>query len=281
MGPKFKKWMEWLGIPSQEIQNLRLQSLKFLDQEKRLKKVPEKKPIEFQVRQLPNEVITFRDLVSWRMMGGELTPEMKAVVEYAINGRKLNQKEHIDHLALSTSTTMDLNTRLIILFKYNGQVVGYTARAVGNAKKRYLSSHDANFVFNLDAQTPNRKFVIVCEGPIDALMVDGVAVCTNEISERKAEIINSLNREVIVVPDVNKPGLQMIHDALKYGWSVSFPQWQTNADDINQAVIKLGVFDTFEQILKGKISNQLKIKLLEKDLRRYILRRDEGNKLHE
>jgi len=108
--------------------------------------------------------------------------------------------------------------------------------------------------------------VIVVEGPFDAMAIDGVAILGNEISEEQVDIIDSLKREVIVVPDWDKPGQSMIDAALEYGWSVSFPVWREEYKDVAGAVEKLGRLFVLKSILAAKQSNGLKIELLRKKI---------------
>ena len=56
----------------------------------------------------------------------------------------------------------------------------------------------------------------------------------------QADIIDGLSREVILVPDADKTGKKLIEAALEYGWSVSFPVWQQDYKDVNEAVMNLG-----------------------------------------
>ena len=119
-------------------------------------------------------------------------------------------------------------------------------------------------MFNTDRQLPNAKFVIVCEGPMDAMAVDGVAVLSNECSEQQADIIDSLGREVIVVPDCDRAGIKLIDAAIEYGWHVSFPIWQETCKDVSEAVDKYGKLFTIKSILAGRETSKLKIKLLSK-----------------
>ena len=80
-------------------------------------------------------------------------------------------------------------------------------------------------MFNVNRQQSEWKFVIVCEGPFDAMSIDGVAVMHNEVSEQQADIIDSLGREVIVVADTDKSGSKLLDNAVEYGWTASFPIW--------------------------------------------------------
>ncbi len=152
--------------------------------------------------------------------------------------------------------------RLIIPYYYQGRTVGFTARLVRDGKPKYISEQQPGYVFNLDRQKPNRKFVIVCEGPFDAISIDGIAVLGSEVSDQQRQLINQLQREVIVLPDRDRAGLKLIDQAIEYGWSVSFPNWDHDVKDANDAMIKYGRLYTLWSILNSKESNSLKIQLI-------------------
>ena len=123
-----------------------------------------------------------------------------------------------------------------------------------------------NYVFNTDKQLDDNPFVIVVEGPFDAMSVDGVSVMSNDCSEVQADIIDSLAREVIVVPDADKAGANLVKRAIEYGWSVSFPVWQEECKDINDAVVKYGKLFVLKSIIDARESSRLKIELMRKRL---------------
>jgi DNA primase len=116
----------------------------------------------------------------------------------------------------------------------------------------------------MDQQKRDSKFALLSEGPLDAIALGGLAVLTNEVSERKAEIIDTLGKEIIVVPDRDKAGKHLINAALKYGWSVAFPDWQDDIKDIADACLRYGRLYTLRSILATKQSNKLKIELYKK-----------------
>jgi len=127
----------------------------------------------------------------------------------------------------------------------------------------------------MDRQALNAKFVIVTEGPFDAMAIDGVAVLGNECSELQADIIDSLGREVIVVPDFDRrvikgksvwAGSRLVDQAIEYGWSVSFPIWNETVKDVSAAVQAHGRLFTLKAILAGKQTSRLKIELHKKRL---------------
>jgi DNA primase len=118
----------------------------------------------------------------------------------------------------------------------------------------------------MDQQRPHAEFVIVCEGPFDAMAIDGIAVLGNDCSETQADIIDSLGREVILVPDQDRAGQQLIRRAQEYGWSVAFPVWAETSKDINEAVTRYGKLFVLKSILDSKETSRLKIELLRKRL---------------
>lgn len=156
--------------------------------------------------------------------------------------------------------------RIILPFYHKGDIVGFTARWVGDTPnketpKYYLQS-PSNFVYNLDAQT-NHKYVIVTEGQLDALLVSGVAMNGNTPSETQADIVDQLEKDVILLPDADKPGMEMVKTAIRRGWSVSFPPWE-HCKDASDAVEKYGRLFTVRSILSSVESNPTKIKILAK-----------------
>jgi DNA primase len=116
-------------------------------------------------------------------------------------------------------------------------------------------------VFNLDAQTDKREFVIVSEGPFDALSIDGCALLGAEIKDSQNWLLKQLGKEIVLVPDRDHEGPRTVEQALEFGWSVSMPDWPEGVKDVNDAVVKLGRLATLYLITSAKESNSLKIQL--------------------
>ena len=174
----------------------------------------------------------------------------------------LDRQLDINDTTFYFSSDLKWRTRLIIPFYYQRQLVGYTGRTVRpDGKPKYLTSSQPGYVYNLDNQHFGREFGIVCEGPIDALYVDGISVLGADISEGQLMLLNSLQRELVIVPDRDKAGLTLVEHALENNWSVSMPPWDSDVNDIGDAVNKYGRALTLYSIVKYKESNQLKIKL--------------------
>jgi DNA primase len=150
---------------------------------------------------------------------------------------------------------------------YKGEIVGWTARAVNDAQPKYLSEQQPGYVFNLDnQQSPpweqeDKEFVIVSEGPFDALSIDGCALLGAEIKDSQNWLLKQLGKEIVLVPDRDEAGKATAEQAIELGWSVSMPDWPDGVKDVNDAVIKLGRLATLWLIVSAKESNTLKIQL--------------------
>ena len=160
------------------------------------------------------------------------------------------------------SPMIGFSNRLIIPFFKNHRLVGYTARTIKEGvEPRYISEQQPGYVFNLDRQHYERKFVIVCEGPFDAISIDACAILGAEIKDSQKWLLQQLAKEVILVPDHDHKGPKTVEQAIEYGWSVSMPDWPPDTKDVNDAVRKIGRLATLWLILNAKQSNPLKIRL--------------------
>jgi len=162
------------------------------------------------------------------------------------------------------STPARMHKRIVIPFLYKGKVVGYTGRWIGkvpDAMPKYYNQQPNNFIYGLDRQHADKEIVILTEGPLDAIITDGISAGTNTISEDQADVILSLNKKIIVLPDADEPGMRMVEAAVKYGWSVAFPEWE-NCKDAGDAALKYGRLFTVRSILESAISNPTKIQVI-------------------
>ena len=116
----------------------------------------------------------------------------------------------------------------------------------------------------MDAQDWSRKFVILTEGPFDAIAISGISILGSEVNDIQRDLINGLTRKVIVVPDRDAPGGKLVNQAIEFGWSVAFPEWDNKVGDVAEAVLKYGRLFTIQSILKSTESNKLKIDLKRK-----------------
>ena len=266
---KFRKLLSWLGADDVTVKRLVIEAIRvreLVSPESAEEETREE--VTFKARPLPEGAKTFTELGAWyKMQDYENIPEdLTRAVDYVIQ-RKITVSEEKYNFYWTSDQEHNYHRRVIIPFYWQGQLIGSTARAtVEGIKPKYYSDYEPNFVFNVDQQTPGKKFVIVVEGPFDAMAIDGVAVLSNECSETQADIIDSLAREVIVVPDRDRAGVKLVDAAIEYGWSVSFPIWHETCKDVSEAVVKYGKLFVLKTVLESRQSSRLKIELHKKKL---------------
>ena len=264
---KFRKLLSWLGADEGTVKRLVIDAIRIKDlvAPEQLVEVVEQEEIKFKARPLPDDASTLTELaMMYHLKDGDMPRDFIDSVVY-VSSRKVDTQKYPFYW--TPETQYNLNKRVIIPFTWKNRIIGYSARTFSeDVKPKYHSSYEPNYVFNTDKQLKDSKFVIVVEGPFDAMAVDGVAVLSNECSEIQADIIDSLGREVIVVPDADKAGAKLVDQAVEYGWSVSFPVWQESHKDVSSAVEAFGKLFVIKSILEARQSNKLKIELRKKKI---------------
>jgi hypothetical protein len=251
-----KTLCRWLGSSEDTIKELVFEAMRTEGDDYR----PEHQEIklEFTDKELPEGAMPLLDWVNskyWK----DISLEVELVIAYVVsrgydpfNGN------------FYWSPASGYESRVIIPFKWEGRIVGNTARKVTSGKPKYLSDQHPHFVFNFDQQKENQKYIFVCEGPFDALAVDGVALLTNEIAEQQSRIINSLGAEVIVIPDQDRAGLVLFDRAAELGWSVAMPNWDPYVKDVADAVQQYGQLFVIVDAIKTAQQGQIKINMAKK-----------------
>lgn len=245
---KMKKLLQWLNAPDNVISKLSLAVLNEHadeDNQKLKLNLP-----EFSTIPLPKNSIQLKNQNIYN------DKHSLSVLEYMAK-RNLN----LDDTNYYWSSDLAFRERFIIPFYYEKRIVGYTARTVSNNRVKYLTDSQPGFVFNLDEQNTNKAFCIVCEGPIDAIHVDGCALLGSEINDQQAMLLNKLDKDIFVVPDRDKPGKKLVEQAIEKGWGVSMPDWDKQINDIGDAVTKYGRLYTLYSISNSAESSPLKIRL--------------------
>jgi hypothetical protein len=248
-----------MGLPEIEIQKLGLEALKNKEDMPKVEK-----PLDFNLSEidLPEGTET---MFQWAMdpmrVDDETRKKLIDSIQYVIN-RGFDPHDKL----FCWSPAPGYADRVLIPFYQDGRVVGYTGRKITEGKPKYLTDAQPGYVFNIDAQTNDRKYVIVVEGQFDAIAVDGCAIMHNSPNATQVMRLNQLGREVIVVPDRDKPGAVMLKAALDNGWSVSLPPWGDEIKDVADAVKKYGRLYTLSAILHYRETNEIKIQLLKKKL---------------
>ena len=249
-----KNLMRWLGMPDDELSKLSLEALKNKDE---LDKTPIPLNFDLEPRNLPDNCLSIEE---WMDAGCE-EPEFLEVIAYI-----LDRGMELDWYNWMWTPESGYKDRVIVPFYHEKVVVGWTGRKIRDGKPKYLTTAQPGYVFNIDAQTHDRKFVIVTEGQFDAIAIGGVAIGHNDPNQTQISRINQLGKEVIVVPDNDKPGAKMIEKAHEAGWSVSLPDWGPDVKDVADAVKKFGRIYTLFTILQYVERGEVSIKLIQKRL---------------
>ena len=247
-----RRLLEWLGVPSEEIERVNLESLRHRSMEgiladrnqmwNRLSAAP-----EFEETNLPPDVETItaeQFPEQWQYIQQRRVPE-----DYPI----LVQRPHKSR------------PHVIIPFTHDGQIVGHTTRFLNDHKPKYIMETQADYVFGWDLQRPSWQHVLVMEGVFDALSIGGMAVLHADISDGQARLIRSLGRDVTVVPDQDRSGMRLIERALELGWAVSIPDWEQGIKDVNDAVARYGKLGTLLSIMHSRETSRIKIELRRKN----------------
>lgn len=193
----------------------------------------------------------------------DLPPDTNTISEWARQGCTdplfLNAIEYLnsrnlldpDVFCWSKCTTNTMNRRVILPFYYNGNIVGYTARYVGEPKNKmvpkYVNKTPPDFIYNYDQQ--NRKYTILAEGVFDAYMVNGISCFGKEVSKVQQSLINKLPSTIITVPDRDRDGDVLFNTAKDMAWHISIPRWEKGIKDIAQAVSVYGRVMTLKSII--------------------------------
>ena len=249
---KFKKLLEWLNAPDADITKLALDVMR------------ENEGVEVQQHRV--EMPTFGTVHlpegaqplskhQWAE-AGHLDENIVKVFQYMLE-RNLS----IEDTEYYWSPKLGYRDRIIIPFYYEGRIVGYTARTIGESKPKYLTDSQPGFVYGLDEQRPDKVFTLVCEGPIDALHIEGCALTGSDIGDAQALLLNKLGKDIYVVPDRDKAGSKLVEQAIDRGWGVSLPDWDADINDIGECVQRHGRLYTLYNIVAAAETSPLKIRL--------------------
>jgi hypothetical protein len=246
-----------MGLSDLDIGKLNLAALKIKDDQPVFKK-----PLNFTLeeRPLPEGAMLLKEwaLAVWKP--GE-DADMMRVFEYLVS-----RGMDLDWYDWMWTPAPGYKDRLLIPFYHDGKVVGYTGRKITEGKPKYLTDAQSGYVFNLYRQTRDREFVIVVEGQFDAIAVDGCAIMHNDPNDTQVTRLNTLGKEVIVVPDKDRPGAKLVAAAIKNKWSASLPPWEDDIKDVADAVKRYGRIYTLTTILNYKVSGEINLHLLKKKL---------------
>lgn len=253
---KTKQLLLWCGIDDTQIGKWSIESLQ------------QKDLLDIVIQKKTKIKIKFKDheLPEGEMLDGN-NPLHKVYVDY-VQSRGINHNEY-PFLITPTAKGRYAN-RIIIPYTYKNKIVGHTSRFLDNKIPKYINEQQPGYVFNIDIQKPEWQVCILTEGIFDALSIDGIAIMHDDISNEQAQLIASLNKQIIVVPDRDKTGLKLCDRALELGYSVSLPNWETDIKDVNDAVVRYGKLATLLSILQSATMSKIKIEIQRKKIEKTI-----------
>ena len=256
VGYKARKLLSWIGVPDRDIELLNLESLRhrnihgILNERQQLwNTLSDVKFIEFDDLPPFAEPVTLEHQLQWNYLRSRHVPEDFPVLT-----------------AIQNDGVHWTRPQVIIPFTYNNVMVGWTARMLDGKSPKYISHSQPGYVFGTELQPDDWQHVLVMEGIFDALSIGGLAVMHNTVSDAQARLIRALGREITVVPDQDRAGLELIDRAVELGWAVSIPDWPKDCKDVNDAVIKLGRLGALLTIMQSRETSKIKIELRKKAL---------------
>jgi len=251
---KARKFLEWIGVDSVDIERLNLESLKrksLLDltaERNTIKHVD----VNFEERELPQGV---------ELLDSDLVPHQYYVDYLEARGIQLEYPFLVDKKP-------GVRNRIVVPYTYKNQIVGHTSRFLDNRMPKFINDQQPGYVFGYDVQKPHWTSAIVVEGIFDALSIGGLAVMHDTISPQQVALLKQLKRKIIVVPDQDRAGLGIIDVAIENRFAVSMPEWPDDVKDVNDAVVKYGIVDTLMQIHNNAETSKIKIEMYKKRLQR-------------
>lgn len=258
---KFRSLFSWMGVPEDEIKKVNFKIWQLKESTAKDNVPREISRLVFKESSLPKDAmpITF-----W------LEQNLKCANFYEVLSYLSNRGEDIltgyDYY-WTPDTSEGLNRRFIIPFRWNGKIVGWTARAVYPTRHRYYSNVPPNYLFNTDVVKDNWEYLLLSEGPLDAIANKGVATLGDKISPQQIQWLNETGKKIVVVPDREKQGGTLVDVAIREGWYVSFPKWDSDIKDSAAAVKRYGQLYTIWTIIDAKTDNRLQISIERQRLR--------------
>lgn len=156
-----------------------------------------------------------------------------------------------------------MNERVIIPFYHHGKIVGYTCRCfTGNTKlRKYYSEQPTDYMYNQDLLEDDDDSILLVEGILDSIVIDGIGLLGNSLSEKQINLLKWSGKRIILVPDMDKAGEKLLNQAIDNDWEISFPRWDCGITDSAAATKKYGKLYTLETIYNGATNNKTKIEL--------------------
>lgn len=249
------KFLELLGVPETEINKIHFESLKLNPNRITIPKQIKVKNsnFSFQPCELPDNTYIIHD----HLLNADPNSDLFKAYVYAKERGIANNP----YLLWVDQTYKNFNKRLTIPFIFNSDVVGYISRAflAVNKSERYIDKRpDQTYMYNIEKVLAKQKYLIIGESPLDAMLSLGIGTMRSNLSLKQIEILRSFKGKIIVHPDLNHNGLNLIDIAINEGWSVYFNDY---GDDLGDSIQKFGRIFIIEDIIQNHLSDPLEIEL--------------------
>lgn len=242
---KMKTFLSWCGASEDEIVKLSHDIWVELKNSDNILQLPKERvfryqPLDFEEIDLPNNTTP--------ILNSSANKDVEDKLVY-LHSRGEYMFRNLKFFWSTTDKKDHMNRRIIIPFYWNGNIVGYTGRSIDKDKQRYFSYIPKDYIFNTEVIKKEHKYIIVTEGPFDALSCNGVALLGDKCSENQATWLNRTGKEIIIVPDKTAMDGKLVKMAHKYGWHIAKPDWDSNIKDCADSTKKYGVIYTVKSIM--------------------------------
>lgn len=264
----FESLLSWLGIPDDDLRRIKLETLQ--NKMAGVTALPDQDDLDFlrdfKEVSLPEGARPIQAIAE----DSDVSSDFIGCMQY-LSSRGSAVADAWDY-HWSPSSKWNLSNRVIIPFYYRNKIVGWTARYAGtpptNTPRYYNSDLQTGYLFNCDAINKNkRKYVLLVEGPFDAIAIDGVAALGSKLGRQQLSWLNSTDREIILLPDRQRTNQGLIDIALDQGWAVSFPDWEDDVKDAADASCRYGRLYTLRSAIESRTTSKIEIGVKRKMLR--------------
>ena len=242
---KFKNLMRWMNIDEDTIKKLEYDLWKNRkDTPYHIKDKIINHTMRFEERDLPDNSINLLDAIN-----NNLDKDVIDKMKY-IQSRGDYFLDNISKFYSTTSKKDTMNRRIIIPFYWEDNLVGYVGRSIDNNRFKYFGDIPPNYIFNTETIKKDHEYIIITEGPFDALAVNGVALLGDKISKLQIEWLKSTNKKIIVVPDFEEKESKLEKVGLEQGWIIAKPEWKEGIKDCADALKEYGRLYTIYSIFR-------------------------------
>lgn len=167
---------------------------------------------------------------------------------YISNG-KTNSKDQQEKINAKVMVN-----RLVIPIYYERSLLLIQGRDLtGQSKRKYINIGEiSTALYGLDRLNDSHKQIYVVEGFFDAFHLNGVATITNKLYKTQLDVLNSFDKEKVVVPDRGGDSSALLDKAVDVGWGLSVPKALESCKDVTESVMKYGKLFTCYHIQESK-----------------------------